>query len=142
MYLIILVVQVLSYKNLSSILRGGLSLHLVEASPALSAIQEGTLQGIDIRLVHVLDCSILLLFCVISGVDVNPPITADTPSLVPRPNPHAGKRVWCTSSDFLGFQDAKQSCDINYCHGNALSGMRVAHATMLWPQLRCWCAVT
>ena len=28
-------------------------------------------------------------------------------SLVPRPNPHAGKRVWCTSSDFLGFQDAK-----------------------------------
>ena len=50
-------------------------------------------------------------------------------SLVPRPNPHAEKRVWCTSSDFLGFQDAKQSCDINYCHGNALSGMRVAHAT-------------
>ena len=27
-------------------------------------------------------------------------------SLVPRPNPHAGKRVWCTSGDFLGFQDA------------------------------------
>ena len=22
-------------------------------------------------------------------------------SLVPKPNPHAGKRVWCTSSDFL-----------------------------------------
>ena len=52
-------------------------------------------------------------------------------SLVPRPNPHAGKRVWCTSSDFLGFQDAKQSCDINYCHGNALSGMQVAHVTTL-----------
>ena len=63
-------------------------------------------------------------------------------SLVPRPNPHVGKRVWCTSSDFLGFQDAKQSCDINYCHGNALSGMRVAHATTLWPHLRRWCAVT
>ena len=31
-------------------------------------------------------------------------------AIVPRPNPHAGKRVWCTSSDFLGFQDAKQSC--------------------------------
>ena len=27
-------------------------------------------------------------------------------SLVPRPNLHAGKRVWCTSTDFLGFQDA------------------------------------
>ena len=26
-----------------------------------------------------------------------------TNSLVPRPNLHAGKRVWCTSSDFLGF---------------------------------------
>ena len=62
-------------------------------------------------------------------------------SLVPRPNPLAGKRVWCTSSDFLGFQDAKQSCDINYCHGNALSGMRVAHVTTLWPHLRRWCAV-
>ena len=64
------------------------------------------------------------------------------PSLVPRPNPHAGKRVWCTSSNFLGFQDAKPSCDINYCHGNALSGMRVAHVTTLWPHLRRWCAVT
>ena len=63
-------------------------------------------------------------------------------SLIPRPNPHAGKRVWCTSSDFLRFQDAKQSSDINYCHGNALSCMRVAHATTLWPQLRRWCAVT
>ena len=50
------------------------------------------------------------------------------PSLVPRPNPHAGKRVWCTSSNFLGFQDAKQSCDINYCHGNALSGMQLGRA--------------
>ena len=59
----------------------------------------------------------------------------------PDPTP-AGKRVWCTSSDFLGFQDVKQSCDINYCHGNALSGMRVAHATTQWPHLRRWCAVT
>ena len=37
--------QVFSQKNLSSILKTGLSLHLVEASPALSAIQERTLQG-------------------------------------------------------------------------------------------------
>ena len=35
------------------------------------------------------------------------PVLCMSISLVPRPNPHAGKRVWCTSSDFLGFQDAK-----------------------------------
>ena len=37
-------------------------------------------------------------------------------SLVPRPNPHAGKRVWCTSSDFLGLHDAK-------CHVILIIGM-------------------
>ena len=37
-------------------------------------------------------------------------------SLVPRPNPHAGKRVWCTSSDFLGLQDAN-------CHVILIIGM-------------------
>ena len=36
--------------------------------------------------------------------------------VVPRPNPHAGKRVWCTSSDFLGLQDAK-------CHVILIIGM-------------------
>ena len=36
--------QVFSHKKLSSILEAGLSLYLVEASPALSTIQEATLQ--------------------------------------------------------------------------------------------------
>ena len=32
-------------------------------------------------------------------------IVLPTPSLSPRPNPHAGKRVWFISSYFLGLQD-------------------------------------
>lgn len=38
--------QVFSHKSLSSILSSGLSLHLVEASPALSSTQEKTLRGV------------------------------------------------------------------------------------------------
>ena len=40
-------------------------------------------------------------------------------SLVPRPNPLVGKRVWCTSSDFLGlwlYWSADIRCDGHVKH--------------------------
>ena len=80
------------------------------------------------------------LLCFPSFPPPSPP-PLHTVNLVPRPI-HAGKRVWCALSDFLGLHDAKQSCDINYYQGNALSGMPVAHATTVWPHLRHWCTVS
>ena len=69
--------QVFSHKNLSSILTNGLSLHLVEASTALSTIQERTLQGPSHGFGENHRRQAQIYYVVlITGADVNLPTTA------------------------------------------------------------------
>ena len=53
---------------------------------------------------------------------------------IPRPNPHAyvrGEKGLVYFERFLGFAGCKMSCDTNYWHGNALSGVRICAAGAL-----------